>query len=72
MELKNSSCRKYKEITNYEQRCAYKKDFQAEFDEYRELRRSVDAQTKKFTELDNNYRKHSPESREAKVCSSLQ
>lgn len=43
--------RKYKPITTYEQRCLYKKDFNAELPEYESLKAKVDSMKKKIHDL---------------------
>lgn len=54
----------YKPIKSYEQRCAYKRDFQAEYPEYIELKKSVDSVTTKFIELDRSWRRTEKGSKE--------
>jgi RNA polymerase II elongation factor ELL len=44
----------YKPITTREQRLQYKRDFQLEYPEYLELKRQLDAVTRKFMELDKS------------------
>lgn len=51
------SCSTYKLISSYEQRCQYKRDFQAEYPEYMELKKNVDAVKSKFIELDQSWRR---------------
>lgn len=55
--------RKYKPITTYEQRCSYKRDFQAEYRVYEGLKEKVDSVSTKFTELQNK-RQQFPEGSE--------
>ena len=43
--------RKYKPITTYEQRCLYKKDFNAELPEYESLKAKVDSMKEKIHDL---------------------
>ena len=57
------SSRKYKPITTYEQRCSYKRDFQAEYRVYEGLKEKVDSVSTKFTELQNK-RQQFPEGSE--------
>ncbi|XP_065672737.1 RNA polymerase II elongation factor ELL isoform X2 [Hydra vulgaris] len=47
----------YKPIITYEQRCQYKRDFQAEYPEYIELKKNCDSITTKFIELDRSWRR---------------
>ncbi|XP_073242271.1 RNA polymerase II elongation factor ELL2-like isoform X2 [Porites lutea] len=55
--------RKYKPITTYEQRCSYKRDFQAEYRVYEGLKEKMDSVSTKFTELQNK-RQQFPEGSE--------
>ncbi|NXI90678.1 ELL2 factor, partial [Psophia crepitans] len=55
---------KYTEIVSYEQRQSYKDDFNAEYDEYRNLHAQIEGITRKFMELDAQRKLLSPGSKE--------
>ncbi|NXQ92892.1 ELL2 factor, partial [Sagittarius serpentarius] len=61
------SIRKYVTVVSYEQRERYKRDFHAEYDEYRTLHTQIDSITRRFLELDTQWRLLSPESKEHQV-----
>lgn len=60
--------RKYCPITNNEQRCSYKRDFQVEYQEYQKLQNQINSVTKKFEELKENLRQCPEQSEEREVC----
>ncbi|KFQ14940.1 RNA polymerase II elongation factor ELL2, partial [Leptosomus discolor] len=55
---------KYITIVSYEQRQSYKNDFNAEYDEYRNLYARMESVTKKFRKLEAQWKLLSPESKE--------
>ncbi|NXU58314.1 ELL2 factor, partial [Turnix velox] len=61
------SIRKYVSISSEEQRQSYKDDFNAEYDEYRDLHFRVECVTQKFTKLDSQRKEVSPNSKEYQV-----
>lgn len=61
------STRKYIAIVSHEQRQSYKDDFNAEYDEYRNLHAQIERVTKRFMELDAQWKLLSPGSKEYRV-----
>ncbi|NXL68181.1 ELL2 factor, partial [Chordeiles acutipennis] len=61
------SIRKYIAIVSDEQRQSYKDDFNAEYDEYRNLHARMESITKKFMKLDAQRKLLSPGSKEYQV-----
>ena len=61
------STRKYIAIVSYEQRQSYKDDFNAEYDEYRNLHARMESITRKFMKLDEQRKQLSPGSKEYHV-----
>ncbi|NXT89466.1 ELL2 factor, partial [Anhinga rufa] len=58
---------KYRAIVSYEQRQSYKNDFNAEYGEYRNLHARMETITRRFMELDAQWKLLSPESKEYQV-----
>ncbi|POI33908.1 hypothetical protein CIB84_002340, partial [Bambusicola thoracicus] len=56
--------KKYIAIVSYEQRQSYKDDFNAEYDEYRNLHARMESITRKFMKLDEQRKQLSPGSKE--------
>uniref|UniRef100_A0A672Y5C9 OCEL domain-containing protein n=1 Tax=Sphaeramia orbicularis TaxID=375764 RepID=A0A672Y5C9_9TELE len=56
--------RKYKPLGSMDQRQSYKDDFNAEYDEYRQLHARVENITRHFTQLDTQCRKLAPGTKE--------
>ncbi|NXX58209.1 ELL2 factor, partial [Scopus umbretta] len=61
------SIRKYIAIVSYEQRESYKDDFNAEYDEYRNLHARIESITRRFVQLDAQRKLLSPGSKEYQV-----
>ncbi|NXY47663.1 ELL2 factor, partial [Ceuthmochares aereus] len=59
--------RKYRAIVSREQRQSYKNDFNAEYNEYRNLHARMLSVSRRFTELDAQRKLLSPESKEYQV-----
>ncbi|XP_058488633.1 RNA polymerase II elongation factor ELL2 [Solea solea] len=55
---------KYTSLVSMDQRQSYKDDFNAEYDEYRQLHARVEGITRRFTQLDTQCRKLSPGTKE--------
>ncbi|NWI10674.1 ELL2 factor, partial [Crypturellus soui] len=64
------SIRKYIAIVSYEQRQSYKDDFNAEYDEYRNLHARMENVTRRFMKLDAQRKLLSPGSKEYQVVMS--
>lgn len=60
-------CSKYIAISNGPQRAKYKQDFNAEYQEYRDLHDNVEKVTKKFAELETLMRQAQPGTEEYEV-----
>lgn len=60
-------CRKYSPLVSLDQRQNYKADFNAEYDEYRQLHAHVESITRRFTQLDAQSRKLTPGTKEHQV-----
>jgi len=56
-------------MVSMDQRQSYKDDFNAEYDEYRQLHARVENITRRFTELDAKCRKLPPGTKEYQVIS---
>lgn len=63
----NLFCSKYIAISNGPQRAKYKQDFNAEYQEYRDLHDNVEKVTKKFAELETLMRQAQPGTEEYEV-----
>ena len=61
------SISKYIAIVSYEQRQSYKDDFNAEYDEYRNLHARMENITRRFMKLDAQRKQLSPGSKEYQV-----
>lgn len=61
------SVRKYVTVVSYEQRQSYKNDFNAEYDEYRNLHARIESINQKFMQFDAQRKLLSPGSKEYKV-----
>ncbi|NXP78133.1 ELL2 factor, partial [Ramphastos sulfuratus] len=61
------STRKYVPVVSQEQCQSYENDFNAEFDEYRRLHAQIDAEVKKFTKFQEQWKLLSPGSQEYMV-----
>lgn len=59
--------RKYASISSLEQRQSYKNDFNAEYNEYRDLHARIERITRRFTQLDSQLKQLSQGSEEYKV-----
>lgn len=59
--------RKYIPLVSTDQRQSYKDDFNAEYDEYRQLHARVESITRRFTQLDTQCRKLVPGTKEYQV-----
>ncbi|XP_031564526.1 RNA polymerase II elongation factor ELL2-like [Actinia tenebrosa] len=59
--------KKYRPITNNEQRCSYKRDFQVEYHEYQRLQNQISSVAKKFKELKENLKKCPEQSEEREI-----
>lgn len=59
--------RKYTALVSLDQRQSYKDDFNAEYDEYRQLHARVEGITRRFTQLDAQCRKLVPGTKEHQV-----
>ncbi|KAM6927809.1 RNA polymerase II elongation factor ELL2 [Xenentodon cancila] len=55
---------RYKQLVSVNQRQSYKDDFNAEYDEYRQLHARVESITRRFTQLDAQCRKLAPGTKE--------
>ena len=62
-----SSYSKYTPLVSLNQRQSYKDDFNAEYDEYRQLHARVESITRHFTQLDAQCRKLAPGTKEHQV-----
>ena len=62
-----SPYRKYKQIQNAEQRQQYKIDFNAEYDEYRNIHANIDKVTKRFKQLEASLRQQAEGSEDYEV-----
>ncbi|NXA88734.1 ELL factor, partial [Melanocharis versteri] len=66
-----SPCRKYAAISSSEQRQSYKNDFNAEYNEYRDLHARIERITRRFTQLDAKLKQLLQGSEEYKVETGL-
>lgn len=58
-------------MVSMDQRQSYKDDFNAEYEEYRQLHARVENITRRFTELDSKCRKLAPGTKEYQVRSAV-
>ncbi|NXT28756.1 ELL factor, partial [Syrrhaptes paradoxus] len=65
--LDSSPSRKYAAISSSEQRQSYKNDFNAEYNEYRDLHARIERITRRFTQLDAKLKQLLQGSEEYKV-----
>lgn len=63
--------RKYAPISSLEQRQSYKNDFNAEYNEYRDLHARIERITRRFTQLDSQLKQLSQGSEEYKVLAKI-